>query len=70
MMYLSDIYTISANLAGISGVSIPCGFTGNGLPIGLQIMGRAFEEEVLLRVARAFEKEKDFSGKRPVVQET
>lgn len=69
MMYLSDIYTISANLAGICGISVPCGFTENGLPIGLQIMGRAFEEEVLLRVARAFEKEKDFSGKRPVVQE-
>jgi len=70
MMYLSDIFTISANLAGISGISIPCGFTEYGLPIGLQIMGRAFEEEILLRVARAFEKEKDFSMRRPVAQET
>ena len=69
MMYLSDIYTISANLAGISGISIPCGFTKSGLPIGLQIMGRAFEEEILLRAARAFEKEKDFSMRRPVAQE-
>ena len=40
-MYLSDIYTISANLAGIAGISIPCGFTKSGLPIGLQILGRA-----------------------------
>jgi aspartyl-tRNA(Asn)/glutamyl-tRNA(Gln) amidotransferase subunit A len=61
MMYLSDIYTISANLAGISGISIPCGFTRAGLPVGLQIMGRAFEEEVLLRAARALEKEAKIS---------
>jgi aspartyl-tRNA(Asn)/glutamyl-tRNA(Gln) amidotransferase subunit A len=64
MMYLSDIYTISANLAGISGISLPCGFTESGLPIGLQIMGRAFEEEVLLRAARAFEKEMQITGAR------
>jgi aspartyl-tRNA(Asn)/glutamyl-tRNA(Gln) amidotransferase subunit A len=54
-MYLSDIYTISANLAGIPGISIPCGFTQAGLPIGLQIMGAAFAEEKLLRVARMYE---------------
>ena len=69
LMYLSDIYTISANLAGISGISIPCGFTGEGLPMGLQIMGRPFEEEIMLRAARAFEKVKDFSERRPTVQE-
>jgi aspartyl-tRNA(Asn)/glutamyl-tRNA(Gln) amidotransferase subunit A len=55
-MYLSDIYTISANLAGIPGMSIPCGFTKSGLPIGLQILGAPFEEEKLLRIARMFEK--------------
>src|SRR5205085_12218025 len=50
-MYLSDIYTISANLAGICGVSIPCGFTRGGLPIGLQLQAAPFEEEQLLRAA-------------------
>jgi aspartyl-tRNA(Asn)/glutamyl-tRNA(Gln) amidotransferase subunit A len=55
-MYLSDIYTISANLAGITGISIPCGFTIDGLPIGLQIQAASFEEEKLLRTARMYEK--------------
>src|SRR5207244_2509665 len=59
-MYLSDIYTISANLAGIPGISIPCGFTSAGLPIGLQILAPAFAEEKLLRVARMFEKQTDW----------
>ena len=54
-MYLSDIFTIPANLAGIPAVSIPCGFTGENLPIGLQIMGRAFDEETILRIAYAYE---------------
>ena len=56
-MYLSDIYTISANLAGIPGASIPCGFTETGLPIGLQLLTAPFEEERLLRAARMFERE-------------
>src|SRR5204863_1072992 len=64
-MYLSDIYTISANLAGIAGISIPCGFTKAGLPIGLQILGAPFAEEKLLRVARMFEKQTDWHTKRP-----
>ena len=54
-MYLSDIYTISANLAGIPGISIPCGTTKAGLPIGLQLLGAAYSEEKLLRVARMHE---------------
>ncbi len=54
-MYLSDIYTISANLAGIPAISIPCGFSPQGLPIGLQIIGKPFAEETLLRVAYAYE---------------
>jgi aspartyl-tRNA(Asn)/glutamyl-tRNA(Gln) amidotransferase subunit A len=54
-VYLGDIYTVSANLAGIPGVSIPCGFTASGLPIGLQILAAPFEEEKLLRVARMYE---------------
>jgi aspartyl-tRNA(Asn)/glutamyl-tRNA(Gln) amidotransferase subunit A len=64
-MYLSDIYTISANLTGIPGISIPCGFTKGGLPIGLQIQGPAFEEEKLLRVARMHERLTDWHLKRP-----
>ena len=54
-MYLSDIFTISANLAGIPALSIPCGFSGEGLPVGMQILGRHFDEETLLRVAYTFE---------------
>jgi aspartyl-tRNA(Asn)/glutamyl-tRNA(Gln) amidotransferase subunit A len=63
-MYLADIYTISCNLAGISGISIPCGFTKTGLPIGLQILGAPFEEEKLLRVARMHEKVTDWHKRR------
>ena len=55
-MYLSDIYTISANLAGIPGLSLPCGFSSIGLPIGLQLLAAPFEEEQLLRAARMFER--------------
>jgi len=54
-MYLNDIFTISANLAGIPAISLPCGFTGEGLPIGIQILGRPFEEGTVLRVAFALE---------------
>jgi len=64
-MYLSDIYTISANLAGIPGISIPCGFTDAQLPIGLQILTPAFTEEKLLRIARMFESATDYHTKRP-----
>ncbi len=64
-MYLSDIYTITANLAGIPGLSIPCGLTKSGLPIGLQLLGPAFSEETLLRTARVFEKATDWHTKRP-----
>jgi aspartyl-tRNA(Asn)/glutamyl-tRNA(Gln) amidotransferase subunit A len=64
-MYLSDIYTIGANLAGIPGISVPCGFTRRGLPIGLQILAPAFEEEKLLRVARMHEQATDWHKKRP-----
>ncbi len=64
-MYLSDIYTISANLAGIPGVSIPCGFTKGNLPIGLQILAPWFEEEKLLRVAHMHEKATEWHKRRP-----
>jgi aspartyl-tRNA(Asn)/glutamyl-tRNA(Gln) amidotransferase subunit A len=54
-MYLSDIFTISVNLAGIPGMSLPCGFTKGGLPIGLQLLGRHFDEESIFRAAHAYE---------------
>ncbi len=66
-MYLSDIFTISANMAGIPALSVPCGFSGKGLPIGLQLMGRHFNEEMLLRVAHAFEQSTDFHRRRPAL---
>ncbi|GBD35714.1 Glutamyl-tRNA(Gln) amidotransferase subunit A [bacterium HR36] len=64
-MYLSDIYTISCNLAGIAGISIPCGFTKNGLPIGLQLLAPPFSEDKLLRIARMYERETDWHLRRP-----
>lgn len=67
-MYLSDIYTIPANLAGIPGISIPCGFSKEGLPIGMQILGKHFEEKRLLQIAYAFEQETDFHLKRPALK--
>ncbi len=66
-MYLSDIYTISANLAGIPGISIPCGFDTNNLPVGLQIFAPAFGEEKLLRIARMFETQTDWHKKEPEI---
>src|SRR5262249_27568420 len=54
-MYLSDIFTISINLAGLPGLSLPCGFDRQGLPIGLQIVGRPFEEERVFQAAHAYE---------------
>jgi aspartyl-tRNA(Asn)/glutamyl-tRNA(Gln) amidotransferase subunit A len=66
-MYLSDIYTISANLAGICGISVPCGLTKAGLPIGLQILAAPFAEEKLLRVARMHERETDWHQRRPAL---
>ena len=64
-MYLSDIYTLSANLAGIPAMSVPCGFSAGGLPIGLQIMGKHFDEARILRVAYNFEQATDFHTRKP-----
>ncbi|MFH1024695.1 MAG: Asp-tRNA(Asn)/Glu-tRNA(Gln) amidotransferase subunit GatA [Planctomycetota bacterium] len=66
-MYLSDIYTISANLAGIPGISVPCGRDGRGLPVGLQFMGRAFEDRRLLAVAAAYAKAAGHEAVQPPV---
>jgi len=64
-MYLSDVYTVSANLAGIAGASLPCGFTRAGLPVGLQILSDVFTEDKLLRIARMYERETDWTGRAP-----
>ena len=67
-MYLSDLYTISASLAGIPAISVPCGFSRKGLPIGMQLLGRPFEEDVILRAARAYELATDWRKKRPLIR--
>jgi aspartyl-tRNA(Asn)/glutamyl-tRNA(Gln) amidotransferase subunit A len=54
-MYLEDVFTVSANLAGLPGISLPCGFSPDKLPIGFQLIGRAFDEAGLLRIARGYE---------------
>ena len=64
-MYLSDIFTISANLSGIPGISVPCGFSSLGLPIGLQLLGPPFGEAVLLKAAYALEQATDFHRRKP-----
>lgn len=64
-MYLSDIFTISINLAGVPGISIPCGFTSNNLPIGLQLIGKHFDEETLLKTAYAYEQATDWHKRKP-----
>ncbi|MCH8119160.1 MAG: Asp-tRNA(Asn)/Glu-tRNA(Gln) amidotransferase subunit GatA [Planctomycetes bacterium] len=69
-MYLSDIYTIAVNLAGIPGISVPCGFDENNLPIGLQILAPAFAEDRLLRIARMFESQTEWHRARPDIQNT
>lgn len=69
-MYLSDIFTISANLAGIPGMSLPCGFTSSGLPIGLQLLAKPFDEATLLRAGYAFEQAVTGERRRPPLLET
>jgi aspartyl-tRNA(Asn)/glutamyl-tRNA(Gln) amidotransferase subunit A len=64
-MYLADVYTISSNLVGLPGISVPCGFTKSGLPIGLQIQAPAFAEDKLLRIARMHEQATDWHRRRP-----
>ena len=65
-MYLSDILTLSLNLAGLPGISVPCGFSARGLPLGLQIMGKPWDEATVLRAAHAFQENTDFL-KRPTM---
>jgi aspartyl-tRNA(Asn)/glutamyl-tRNA(Gln) amidotransferase subunit A len=64
-MYLQDLYTVTANLAGVPGISIPCGFTASGLPIGLQLQAPPFHEERLLRAAYMFQQQTDWHTRYP-----
>ncbi len=64
-MYLGDIYTVSVNLAGLPGLSAPCGFDGQGLPVGMQLIGPAFGEKRLLNAAYAYQQVTDFHQKKP-----
>jgi aspartyl-tRNA(Asn)/glutamyl-tRNA(Gln) amidotransferase subunit A len=62
-MYLNDMFTIPASMAGLPGVSVPAGVDQDGLPLGLQILGRAFDEVTMLKAAAALEKAASFTGR-------
>ena len=64
-MYLADVFTVSANLAGLPAISVPCGFTAERLPIGLQLIGRAMGEATILRAADALERATPFARELP-----
>lgn len=64
-MYLSDIFTISVNLAGVPAISIPCGFTSDNLPVGLQFIGKHFDEESIIKLAFAYEQSTDWHRRKP-----
>ena len=66
-LYLCDIYTIGVNLAGLPGISVPCGFTKTGLPIGVQLIGQPFQEANLLAIAHAYERAHDWRGRHPAL---
>ena len=66
-MYLSDIFTVSVNLAGIPGISVPCGFSKSGLPIGMQLLAKPFAEETILKIANAYQRETDFHKQKPEI---
>lgn len=66
-MYLNDIFTIPVNLAGLPGMSLPCGFSKEGLPVGLQLIGRPFDEETLFQVGHAYESATEWHTKRPAL---
>ena len=68
-MYLSDICTISINLAGVPAISVPCGLDEEGLPIGMQVIGKHFDESTILRVAYAYEQETEWHRKKPALPE-
>ncbi|MCL4216445.1 MAG: Asp-tRNA(Asn)/Glu-tRNA(Gln) amidotransferase subunit GatA, partial [Candidatus Hydrogenedentes bacterium] len=66
-MYLSDVFTVAVNLAGVPGMSMPCGLTAEGLPAGLQLIGKPFDEATLLRVGYTYEKNRPAGLGRPPI---
>ncbi|MCX8131645.1 MAG: Asp-tRNA(Asn)/Glu-tRNA(Gln) amidotransferase subunit GatA [Clostridia bacterium] len=66
-MYLVDIYTVSVNIAGLPGLVVPCGFDSSNLPIGMQLIGKPFDESTLLKVGYTFEQNTDFHKRKPVL---
>src|SRR6185437_15576249 len=62
-MYLNDVFTVTVNLAGLPGISVPAGLTADGLPLGLQIIGKAFDEKTVLRAGRSIESAANFTAK-------
>jgi aspartyl-tRNA(Asn)/glutamyl-tRNA(Gln) amidotransferase subunit A len=66
-MYLADVFTVSAPLAGLPAISVPCGFSEGKLPVGLQLTGRMFDEATLLRVADAYERVTDWHTQAPAI---
>jgi aspartyl-tRNA(Asn)/glutamyl-tRNA(Gln) amidotransferase subunit A len=69
-MYLEDIFTVSINITGMPGLSVPCGFSKTGLPIGLQLIGKAFDESTLLRTAYAYEQATEWHKQKPTLKES
>ena len=67
-MYLNDVFTIPVSLAGLPGISVPAGFTREGLPIGVQVIGRAYDEATVLRVAHAYEQATDWHTRKPALE--
>ncbi len=67
-MYLADIYTVPINLAGVPALCVPCGFTTENLPIGMQIIGKQFDEQTILQIGYAYEHAHEWKSKQPVIQ--
>ena len=67
-MYLQDVCTVPLNLAGLPGIVLPCGYSSNNLPIGLQIIGKALDEETIIRAAYAYEQNRGFVAKLPEME--
>jgi aspartyl-tRNA(Asn)/glutamyl-tRNA(Gln) amidotransferase subunit A len=66
-MYLEDVFTLPANLAGVPGLAFPVGFDGNNLPVGMQLMGRHFDEATLFRLAHAYQQQTNWHTQSPAL---